>query len=55
MFSYCLGKDKSVDDGFSLTLALVARSDVFTAQNEHKFALDDLKLATAEGVPDWMR
>lgn len=49
------GKDKSLDKGFTLTLALIARADVLTAQKEYDFSLEDLKLAAAEGVPDWMR
>ncbi|XP_012251654.2 SET and MYND domain-containing protein 4 [Athalia rosae] len=49
------GKDKTTDEGFTLTLALIARAEIFMAQKKYRFALEDLKLATAEGEPDWLR
>ncbi|XP_046421209.1 SET and MYND domain-containing protein 4-like [Neodiprion fabricii] len=49
------GVEKSVDGGFTLALALLARADVFLAQREYLFALKDIKLAASEGVPDSMR
>lgn len=44
-----------MDEGFTLTLALLARADVLLAQKEFNFAIEDLKLAVTEGVPEAMR
>ncbi|XP_017877200.1 SET and MYND domain-containing protein 4-like isoform X1 [Ceratina calcarata] len=51
------GKCKNIDKGFSLTLAFLARAEIFLALNEHTLALEDLSFAeeTDLTLPDALR
>lgn len=43
-----LGKVTSIDQGFSLSLALLGRADALMAVGDYEFALEDLKVAMGD-------
>lgn len=47
-----LGRNKTVDQGLSLPLALLGRAEIFMALKEYHFALEDLRLAAEHDLPD---
>ncbi|XP_063988107.1 SET and MYND domain-containing protein DDB_G0273589-like isoform X2 [Diachasmimorpha longicaudata] len=49
------GRVQIIDDGYSLALALVARADVLIALGELHRAIDDLRAAREEQLPDNFR
>ncbi|KYN10733.1 SET and MYND domain-containing protein 4 [Trachymyrmex cornetzi] len=46
------GRNKNVDQGLSLSLALLGRAEIFIALKEYYFALEDLRLAAEHDLPD---
>ncbi|KYQ47104.1 SET and MYND domain-containing protein 4 [Trachymyrmex zeteki] len=46
------GRNKTVDQGLSLSLALLGRAEIFMALKEYYFALEDLRLAAEHDLPD---
>ncbi|XP_024867272.1 SET and MYND domain-containing protein 4 isoform X1 [Temnothorax curvispinosus] len=46
------GRNKTVDQGLSLPLALLGRAEIFMALKEYHFALEDLRLAAEHDLPD---
>ncbi|EGI65556.1 hypothetical protein G5I_05946 [Acromyrmex echinatior] len=46
------GRNKNVDQGLSLSLALLGRAEIFIALKEYYFALEDLQLAAEHDLPD---
>jgi len=46
------GINKTVDQGFSLPLALLGRAEIFIALKEYRFALEDLRLAAEYELTD---
>lgn len=49
-FSILLGVDMQIDEGLTLALALRCRALILTALGEGEAAINDLKLATANGL-----
>ncbi|XP_015108771.1 SET and MYND domain-containing protein 4 isoform X2 [Diachasma alloeum] len=49
------GRVKAIDEGYSLALALVARADVLIALGEFQRAVDDLRAAGEEQLPNDFR
>ncbi|KYN44678.1 SET and MYND domain-containing protein 4 [Trachymyrmex septentrionalis] len=49
---YKCGGNKNVDQGLSLSLALLGRAEIFIALKEYYFALEDLRLAAEHDLPD---
>ncbi|XP_018315234.1 SET and MYND domain-containing protein 4 isoform X3 [Mycetomoellerius zeteki] len=49
---YKCGRNKTVDQGLSLSLALLGRAEIFMALKEYYFALEDLRLAAEHDLPD---
>lgn len=50
VFSILLGVDMQIDEGLTLALALRCRALILTALGEGEAAINDLKLATANGL-----
>lgn len=46
------GRNKTVDQGLSLPLALLGRAEIFMALKEYHFALEDLRMAAEHDLPD---
>ncbi|XP_011685059.1 PREDICTED: SET and MYND domain-containing protein 4-like [Wasmannia auropunctata] len=49
---YKCSRNKTVDQGLSLPLALLGRAEIFVALKEYHFALEDLRLAAEYDLPD---
>lgn len=45
-------KNKTVDQGLTLPLALLGRAEIFMALKEYHFALEDLRLVAEHDLPD---
>ncbi|XP_018405410.1 PREDICTED: SET and MYND domain-containing protein 4-like [Cyphomyrmex costatus] len=46
------GRNKTVDQGLSLSLALLGRAEIFMALKEYYFALEDLRLVAEHDLPN---
>ncbi|KAL0129154.1 hypothetical protein PUN28_004087 [Cardiocondyla obscurior] len=46
------GRNKTIDQGLSLPLALLGRAEIFMTLKEYHFALEDLRLAAEDDLPD---